>query len=729
MASPPFTGHLEPGQIPSENVPLQQGSPTSWPYLMNRGHRACVECRRKKTKCDMRQPICGLCYRTGGSCTFPTKRKTPEQRKGSNLPGSKRRKLDPERLDRLVDLLELRLTSDPASDRIPPTASERRMSTMTLPENDDLECRIPANPMTTSTSSDQTPSGDDSFMNFSAASPGDCRYDHRSSETSQAPMRVCDVSRIADVPEALATELITIFFNKIQAWLPVFHKPKFFSLHMSNPGSTFAKQDEYSTLQMFQLYGIFALAARFSNSPFLGAIQPPDRGARFAVLAEECYNGLRGSEDELTLCYLQGCILLAFYLHASGPTHKSWLLTGVCVRLLYDLDLYNMDQEEAFAESKESWMDLEEHRRAFWLVWELDTFSAIMSRRPHAIDRQRMAVKLPVSDAAWFSNEPVESPLLDPRPSESWKVLLRSPNQDARAWFLLSNYLLAVCNDACSSRYASSQDQDDLANSVTCLTLAISQRFGLEKHPLVFNSETFADSNWIIGMHLMVLAARSSVSTLGASRAAGTLTSWREVGHLIFHWHPDYVELSHPFFICSMVPIYTQPSRQLLQLPNGGSQTHQDMLMLILSGHTAIWKLGSILLDILKILSQGTSLGEVDAQLAKYFAIYFPHANPSARGRSNANASPPTVERTSFDKSGLSNGVSRNFESREEVFEIPDTLLDYTEMGNAQMHSLANANPGNPSLTPDHVYNIDQDLQLDLDRLSDDCQPFNYLAF
>lgn len=27
--------------------------------------RACQECNRKKTKCDMKRPICGLCQRTG----------------------------------------------------------------------------------------------------------------------------------------------------------------------------------------------------------------------------------------------------------------------------------------------------------------------------------------------------------------------------------------------------------------------------------------------------------------------------------------------------------------------------------------------------------------------------------------------------------------------------------------------------------------------------------------
>ncbi|KAL3302600.1 Fungal Zn2-Cys6 binuclear cluster domain-containing protein [Colletotrichum asianum] len=60
-------------------------------WLPVKGHRACLECRRKKTKCDMSQPVCGLCERTGGSCTFPTKRKTPERTLKPHEPKKKTR--------------------------------------------------------------------------------------------------------------------------------------------------------------------------------------------------------------------------------------------------------------------------------------------------------------------------------------------------------------------------------------------------------------------------------------------------------------------------------------------------------------------------------------------------------------------------------------------------------------------------------------------------------------
>ena len=134
-------------------------------------------------------------------------------------------------------------------------------------------------------------------------------------------------------------------------------------------------------------------------------------------------------------------------------------------------------------------------------------------------------------------------------------------------------------------------------------------------------------------------------------------------------------------------------------------------------------------LDISTVLRHRTELSEEDTRLAKYFAIYFPHANSKARRSSNAKATPPSTTAANFDKVIFSDGSSNNVESSEQVFEIPDTPLDYTDMENALMNPLTGVNSGKTHLTLNSVYNVDQDLQLELDRSSDDYQPFSYLAF
>ncbi|KAJ4176041.1 hypothetical protein NW767_015575 [Fusarium falciforme] len=357
---------------------------------------------------------------------------------------------------------------------------------------------------------------------------------------------------------------------------------------MTRPGS-------YSTVEALLLHGIFALAARYSSHPYLCNVSTCDRGAQFAASAARCYERLRADETDPSLQYLQGCILLTCYQYTSGPSHIAWILNGVCVRFAYDLDLCNMDEcQDASQTSPTEWTDLEERRRAFWLVWELDTFGSTMARRPSAINRNRMAVRLPVCDAAWFAEQPVDSPILDPRPVEAWKMLFDSPNQDERAWFLLTNFLMAVCYDTYSSRHAYPQEQKELADSVMCLNLAITQRFGLEIHPISFNSERFANSNWIIGMHLMLITARAFVSMMQESSAALNI---RELSRVVLHWHPEYVSLSHPFLACALLPAsMQQPTHESNQRPSENWDAHRDLIQLVLTRFASVWKLGSILL-------------------------------------------------------------------------------------------------------------------------------------
>ena len=49
-------------------------------------NRACIECKRKKTRCDKRQPECSLCARVGDSCTYPDRRPTFKSRKLNRPP-------------------------------------------------------------------------------------------------------------------------------------------------------------------------------------------------------------------------------------------------------------------------------------------------------------------------------------------------------------------------------------------------------------------------------------------------------------------------------------------------------------------------------------------------------------------------------------------------------------------------------------------------------------------
>ncbi|KAJ3460987.1 hypothetical protein MRS44_011854 [Fusarium solani] len=588
---------------------------------------------------DMRQPICGLCQRTGGSCTFPTKRKTPEFRRPPSK-NNKKQKIDSDRLERLFDLLESRVVDGTALDKPSSQHSDGPRPSASSPG--DADQNASATPDSAADTADRYSADNQTCSRSSGRSPLS-----GSSHRPKTPETFDQANHNLDIPTELSIELVRIFFDKIQPWLPLLHKPRFLARFMPDAESGVTRAASYSTEEALLLHGVFALAARYSSHPYLCNLSTWECGAQFAASAVQCYKRLRAEEADPSLLYLQGCILLACYQYTSGPSHTAWILNGVCVRLAYDLDLCNMDEcLDASQTASAEWTDLEERRRAFWIVWELDTFGSTMARRPSAINRNRMAVRLPVNDEAWFAEQPVDSPILDSRPGEAWKILFDSPNQDERAWFLLANFLMAICYDTYSSRHAYPQEQKELADAVTCLNLAITQRFGLEIHPILFNSEQFAKSNWIIGMHLMLITCRNFVSMMQESSAVVNI---RELSRVLLHWHPEYVSLSHPFLACALLPAsMQQPAQESNQLPSENWDAHRDLIQLVLTRFASVWKLGSILIgesrppppapqhsqrvssaetgpDVAAMFGRGTELSDQELSLVKYFAIYFPH--------------------------------------------------------------------------------------------------------
>ncbi|KAF6513383.1 hypothetical protein HZS61_006708 [Fusarium oxysporum f. sp. conglutinans] len=306
--------------------------PETW-----KGHRACFECRRKKTRCDMRKPNCGLCTRTGQSCTFPTKRKTPQRRRQES-------QIDSQKLERLVNLLESRLSDGQDIDML-------LSQTEQLPKVNDIHT-----PNSLDREQDQ-PMRDDS--NDESQSEIIVFGTSITAEDSTSPASTfrsteADVPTWLGIPVPVLTDLVHIFFSKTQGWLPLLHKPRFFARFMKN--GVFDDR-KHSNTEALLLCGMFALAARHSSNPWFHSIPAPDRGQAFMEKANSYYEKCQ-SDQAPSLEYLQGCILLAAYEYASGPSHRAWILAGVCVRLAYDLNLCSMDEQDESSD----WSILEEQR-------------------------------------------------------------------------------------------------------------------------------------------------------------------------------------------------------------------------------------------------------------------------------------------------------------------------------------------------------------------------------
>ncbi|KAL6351745.1 hypothetical protein LRP88_14950 [Fusarium phalaenopsidis] len=538
----------------------------------------------------MRQPICGLCQRTGSSCIFPTKRKTPEFKRSHKKDGRKQ-SIDPHQLDleRLVDLLASRLQDggqdfdlSPQSDPSPRSLDRSEPDS----HHDHVLLDAPASHGSTSSGSDPLPADD--YSGFPARAPTRVS-DDQLDDPGCSPCSIQEAPWLT-VPEHIAIELIYLYFDKIQPWLPLLHRPNFFARYLGS-NSSFLSPATYSDEDALLIYGILALAARHSSNVHFRGIPAPDRGKQFADEATLLYRRLRAAEEPPTLKCLQGCVLLAVYLCTSGPGHSTWILTGICVRMAYDLDLCNMDEAP---QDPAEWTAMEERRRLFWVIWELDSFGSTLTGRPSAINHHRMAVLLPVNNAAWFAQEPVGSALLSPRPREAWKSLLESPNQDERAWFLLANYLMYMAYEMASSGRTCQSERDELVDALTCFHLAVSQRFSLETHADLFDRENCTKHNWIMGMHLMLTAARVRLSALDETQRNGSLMCTREFSRIIHHWHPETIVLSHPFLACILLVPHMGVTDSTLRAGNS-LHANTDMTLLMLSQYSSVWKLGSVL--------------------------------------------------------------------------------------------------------------------------------------
>ena len=555
--------------------------------------RACQECNRKKTKCDMIRPICGLCRRTGNDCLFPLRRKTSALNKT-------RLNIDPraieERMTRLVELLE----SDPVQKRVlAPSIDTLQSLTRALVtsnhthENAMNQSALPATSGQTS-----------SFSGARQTNRGGPSTSSRTDETYETP-------GILTTPEISYSEsmfLIKSFFERIQSWLPILHEPRFRKRYAEQLSQKSSCLDDLPVDEKLLLCCIFILGATAAPSGSSSTYPIIDHVKLLSQFSRQIYAEARSMETP-TLQYLQGCILLAFTLYTSGLSAHGWILVGVCVRLAYELGLSEIDDPNAPVAGSGDWVELEEMRRAWWLVWELDTFGSCVCRKPFAINRHQFMVKLPISDELWFKEQPCSSSVLLTRPTQSWKSLDNCENQCERAWFLITNHLMATaCDYYTRNRGVSVEEKVVLENEINCLRLSLPPNFNIVTGILCSNPTNFAQNNWILGAHLFLTSATymataitiedqddSSPSLPGSLITESAKTAWDfSVSRIISQWTPEYIDTAHPFLACSFMRL--APAKvHLLGQPNLASST-DDLTTLVLRRFAERWPLASLLI-------------------------------------------------------------------------------------------------------------------------------------
>jgi hypothetical protein len=299
---------------------------------------------------------------------------------------------------------------------------------------------------------------------------------------------------------------IELFFDRVQVWLPIFHRPIFYQKYTKLEDTQFSLSEpaDLRPDEVFMINGMFAMSARFSASSYFADVSPADRGAIFRDHAAKSKDDILKATEIPSFEFVRGMILLAFNYASAGLCGPASVLGSVLISFAYDLGLNKVDIDEPTIDSSdvEAWVEKEEVRRLWWAIWELDTFLAVLSGKPYGIDRKQMRVCLPVSDQNWFSRTPVVSAVLRDEPAVAWKTLQGVPNQDVRAWFLVAHYLLSHCAQHYPAR-SSSEEKEELERALACFKLALPAKFGIRS--LICDGQNFAESSWIIFTHLMLL--------------------------------------------------------------------------------------------------------------------------------------------------------------------------------------------------------------------------------
>ncbi|KAJ5138481.1 uncharacterized protein N7515_003329 [Penicillium bovifimosum] len=270
----------------------------------------------------------------------------------------------------------------------------------------------------------------------------------------------------------------------------IFHEPTF-AEKLSNIPSLY----QLTAL----LAAIVGYASRFQAPRDMRADIPPrdnEKPEHFVRRAFQYANkALVECDDEMPpLCVLQALIIATHCQLTRGVRGKAWRSLGLCVRLVYELSLHQLDSEiSARPTDTQQWQADEEKRRAFWAVFEMDIFASTIRQTPTAIDWAHMEVLLPVDNANWFQGQPAPSCFMDADKNQCWKALQDSGNQSPKAWFLVINSMMKVAHYISDSQRLSAmgnsghqqssqrttwveesrQKLEKLGNAVRCFSLAL----------------------------------------------------------------------------------------------------------------------------------------------------------------------------------------------------------------------------------------------------------------
>lgn len=170
-----------------------------------------------------------------------------------------------------------------------------------------------------------------------------------------------------------------IYFEKVHPSMPMIHRPRYMAASNLAPNLR---------PPVYLQYILWCHAAAISDKYYNLHEFFYQRARKYAELEET-----RGfGESVLSLAFCQTWLLIATYESKMLHFPRAWLSTGKCGRLAVMMSLNRLDGESLNVKQTLSppkdWIEREERRRTFWLVFCCDRYASIGTSWPVLIDER-----------------------------------------------------------------------------------------------------------------------------------------------------------------------------------------------------------------------------------------------------------------------------------------------------------------------------------------------------
>ena len=515
-----------------------ESSPTTrFPEARRHGrmlpNRACEECRRKKTRCDMRKPECSLCLRIGEDCVYPRKRRsaktrsTSGARRCSEAAGSDRSLADMSHSlgESLFDvgttptnglaLLESQVDTGAEADFAGAAAFPGVSDTASFPFGfdflDTIDNTVHWPDEAVVDHSSLMVAGhvnlEDQSVEPNTTSLANNPQDAGLETSPHLPPIQPEVSAyVLDVEPSVIGELVDFYFERIHCFLPILNKDSFIAEHEHIIRPCRPGRPSVSPEVALLFNSMFGLSARFCNA---AAVSTNDRTTSVESYIKQAMAIYQQSQSEpfnvtRKFTYLRGLTLLAFAMLQIGPIQQSWTLCGDCVRVAYEMELHGMDLDIicGFVDPQTicsaEWSMREGKRRLWWMIWDLDTFTSVSSNRPPLMDASNVDVFLPITDEAWRRGDRTVSVPLTQDIYTTSEKLIASTNDSKWAWFLVCTAVLRQVVEAVRLPMPNQTQVERAEVAMADFSLALPNIFQLDKEDMLFEENNFAAYNWIL---------------------------------------------------------------------------------------------------------------------------------------------------------------------------------------------------------------------------------------